>query len=678
MKPKSKFKQFIDRRAKHWMKKGKIKIAAYGKALAEARKKGLHPPKKNPIMKSTVTGLGGQATTLQDLGMQADAGDVVIATYRSFSKAQKAYRKLRSAGMQVVHLYNFKGEPWKVSVRPYNATEAINILRGKKNPKTSVSKYSKRAARFLKKKIPQLMREGYPQPRAVAAAMSEARRKGIRMPNHPVIGAVQGLAGAMSLLNPPTETQCPTCGGPAHEIGKLGSLTYYKCRNCGAEFSKHEAWRGRDLYSPFEDQPTFKMSVGAKSPKRNPALTPPSVATCPVCGGEAHPLGTLGKTTHFKCRQCGAEFPYHPVPESIDLGGGKTWHKDLSKIRRSRSNPLTPLAQTMHRAAIPAFVNPGHPSRTSVVSGFVGPRDDKERRYVSAFKRYLRTGEDQPNHRSITYGPLTEERSLQLSDYAVDSLGMGDNPSQRQIITSPLRNPLPTPLAQTMHRAAIPAFRNPSMQSIIRTPMQNPKRHSVPTAKMTEVMKDILREMGEPTNIGYVLEVIDNMADAQTLREAAAGDVSAVLRLRHQYGLRDFNPKRNCYGMKTKSGSMRSGRYGRTSSLSRARSSHASPSVGLIKIYDKMKYSEMTGSANSGYHGIKKTDVFEHTYPHPPAVYGVLKSGAYHLPKGSVILKPASGHSVFKIYGSQKELSKSPVGKVLSKAGITKKSYGGK
>lgn len=29
---------------------------------------------------------------------------------------------------------------------------------------------------------------------------------------------------------------CPFCGGEAWELGKLGALTYYRCRYCGLDF----------------------------------------------------------------------------------------------------------------------------------------------------------------------------------------------------------------------------------------------------------------------------------------------------------------------------------------------------------------------------------------------------------------------------------------------------------
>jgi hypothetical protein len=47
--------------------------------------------------------------------------------------------------------------------------------------------------------------------------------------------------------------ECPACGGPGMELGALGNLTHYRCRNCGMEFNIREStleqemkkkWRG--------------------------------------------------------------------------------------------------------------------------------------------------------------------------------------------------------------------------------------------------------------------------------------------------------------------------------------------------------------------------------------------------------------------------------------------------
>jgi tRNA(Ile2) C34 agmatinyltransferase TiaS len=34
---------------------------------------------------------------------------------------------------------------------------------------------------------------------------------------------------------------CPMCGGPGGSLGSLGSLAWFRCRNCGADFSSREA-----------------------------------------------------------------------------------------------------------------------------------------------------------------------------------------------------------------------------------------------------------------------------------------------------------------------------------------------------------------------------------------------------------------------------------------------------
>ena len=47
--------------------------------------------------------------------------------------------------------------------------------------------------------------------------------------------------------------ECPQCGGPAMELGKLGKLTHYRCRNCGNDF--HDNGRGHQFYDQGDDEP---------------------------------------------------------------------------------------------------------------------------------------------------------------------------------------------------------------------------------------------------------------------------------------------------------------------------------------------------------------------------------------------------------------------------------------
>ena len=45
-------------------------------------------------------------------------------------------------------------------------------------------------------------------------------------------------------------TACPACSGPGVELGTLGRLRWYRCRNCGMEFStrfRRRSKRGRTL-----------------------------------------------------------------------------------------------------------------------------------------------------------------------------------------------------------------------------------------------------------------------------------------------------------------------------------------------------------------------------------------------------------------------------------------------
>jgi transposase-like protein len=37
-------------------------------------------------------------------------------------------------------------------------------------------------------------------------------------------------------------------------------------------------------------------------------VEPTGALRCPVCAGEGEALGTLGRTTHYRCRACGSNF----------------------------------------------------------------------------------------------------------------------------------------------------------------------------------------------------------------------------------------------------------------------------------------------------------------------------------------------------------------------------------
>lgn len=45
--------------------------------------------------------------------------------------------------------------------------------------------------------------------------------------------------------------------------------------------------------------------------------------TCPACGGDAYELGRLGNTIHWRCRQCGYDFPEDttPPPKGVYFSG---------------------------------------------------------------------------------------------------------------------------------------------------------------------------------------------------------------------------------------------------------------------------------------------------------------------------------------------------------------------
>ncbi len=43
------------------------------------------------------------------------------------------------------------------------------------------------------------------------------------------------------------------------------------------------------------------------------------MTTCPTCGGDAAPLGTLGRLAHFACRDCG-EQSSRPAAADVEPG----------------------------------------------------------------------------------------------------------------------------------------------------------------------------------------------------------------------------------------------------------------------------------------------------------------------------------------------------------------------
>lgn len=54
-------------------------------------------------------------------------------------------------------------------------------------------------------------------------------------------------------------------------------------------------------------------------------LLPDSPDACELCGGAKQPLGVLGRTAHYRCRDCGIDSygPATAMPEvDLDAGGG--------------------------------------------------------------------------------------------------------------------------------------------------------------------------------------------------------------------------------------------------------------------------------------------------------------------------------------------------------------------
>jgi tRNA(Ile2) C34 agmatinyltransferase TiaS len=40
---------------------------------------------------------------------------------------------------------------------------------------------------------------------------------------------------------PVEPVECSICGGPALELGSLGCVKHYRCRNCGMQFSEKKS-----------------------------------------------------------------------------------------------------------------------------------------------------------------------------------------------------------------------------------------------------------------------------------------------------------------------------------------------------------------------------------------------------------------------------------------------------
>ena len=38
--------------------------------------------------------------------------------------------------------------------------------------------------------------------------------------------------------NEPDPTDCPICNGPGRELGRLGILRWFRCRDCGMDYNK--------------------------------------------------------------------------------------------------------------------------------------------------------------------------------------------------------------------------------------------------------------------------------------------------------------------------------------------------------------------------------------------------------------------------------------------------------
>jgi predicted nucleic acid-binding Zn ribbon protein len=92
--------------------------------------------------------------------------------------------------------------------------------------------------------------------------------------------------------------ECSMCGGPLVELGSLGSVTHYRCRNCGMDFSKPSKGEAGG-YACRDCGKTF----GSLQSARNAAIN-----GCPDCGcGNIDPSDS-SEAGGYACRDCGKTF----------------------------------------------------------------------------------------------------------------------------------------------------------------------------------------------------------------------------------------------------------------------------------------------------------------------------------------------------------------------------------
>jgi len=75
-----------------------------------------------------------------------------------------------------------------------------------------------------------------------AALWYDMRRKRSKTFERPVEAMTEGVDDDLP-------TECPVCGGPGMYLGSLGNKEHFRCRNCGAEFSRDKGTGEEELES---------------------------------------------------------------------------------------------------------------------------------------------------------------------------------------------------------------------------------------------------------------------------------------------------------------------------------------------------------------------------------------------------------------------------------------------
>jgi ribosomal protein L37E len=146
-------------------------------------------------------------------------------------------------------------------------------------------------------------------------------------------------------LDPQQGPTCPMCDGPGEYLGSLGSKEWFRCRNCGMDFSNTVEHSGKVADKapstgwPASDQPKHPTGLpeppkfdgnktkmpydppASDAPYDEPDLSGGDVA-CPNCDSNAKSMGKFGPREYFRCSNgdCQMEFSYPNSDESAKWG----------------------------------------------------------------------------------------------------------------------------------------------------------------------------------------------------------------------------------------------------------------------------------------------------------------------------------------------------------------------